>query len=263
MYRELAAIMDGDTVTGFVTYDGSDVVLMDMEDMKEAAAAGLVDTLEFHDGRFVPVVKGSTAEELSHYGPGVLRRTRKIARNMDFKAYLENDCIFRKQDVDAVGTGIPYAVLANICSAQRLSIKGITVWRLELAIWARHPYAHAKVKGYINSWSDRIQSAQGMQDYGGFLKVSLPLHDLSTGFRLLDLQHETDTAFLYNRDMLDGLPKRNQFMLGNATFLARPLLRRMMPTESEIEELYDVADTANLISREIFRKHGIVLGQGT
>lgn len=64
MLRQLAIIKDNDIVTGFIMHDGTSSFIMSRDDVELYAKNGMVMSLHYRDGKFIPVIQGKEAEEL-------------------------------------------------------------------------------------------------------------------------------------------------------------------------------------------------------
>ena len=138
MLKELAVIKDREDIIGFVVYDRLLTRIIPLKEMEKEAAAGYVDTLDFRNGMFVPILQGELADEFRKKGKGVLRRAKKRTASMDFNMFVDNDCIFRNRDVQLALT-FPDIVLANVCVASCIRIKDICGWNLTMTLSGVRP----------------------------------------------------------------------------------------------------------------------------
>lgn len=248
MMKELAVIKDREDIIGFVVYDGLLTRIMPLKEMEKEAAAGYVDTLDFKDGTFVPILQGELADELRKKGRGVLRRAKKWTASMDFDMFVDNDCIFRNRDVQ-LALAFPDIVLANVCVASCVRIQDVCGWNLTMAFWCMDPQPADTLRDAFDRHADTgIRSMRSRKDYGGFLMLNLPLTDARRGFDLFALQEETGLKFLYNLDMMENMQDRTRFMADNAPFLMRGIMRRMVPDDKSLAGLKGILREANRIS---------------
>lgn len=248
MLKELAVIKDRKDIIGFVVYDGLLTRIMPLKEMEKEAAAGYVDTLDFRDGAFVPILQGELADEFRKRGRGVLRRAKKRTASMDFGMFVDNDCIFRNRDVQ-LALAFPDVVLANVCIASAFRIQDVCGWNLTMAFWCMDPHSADILRDTFDRYADiGVRSMRNRKDCGGFLMLNLPLTDARHGFDLLTLQEETGLKFLYNLDMIENMQDRTRFMADNAPFLMRGIMRRMVPDDKSLAGLKGVLREANRIS---------------
>lgn len=248
MLKELAVIKDREDIIGFVVYDRLLTRIIPLKEMEKEAAAGYVDTLDFRNGMFVPILQGELADEFRKKGKGVLRRAKKRTASMDFNMFVDNDCIFRNRDVQLALT-FPDIVLANVCVASCIRIKDICGWNLTMAFWCMNPQSADALRDAFDRYADAgIRSMRSRKDCGGFLMLNIPLSYAEHGFDLLTLQEETGLKFLYNLDMMENMQDRTRFMADNAPFLMRGIMRRMVPDNKSLAGLKGVLREANRIS---------------
>lgn len=246
MLKELATIKDGKRVTRFVVYDEDRQVTytMDIEDAKAAAAAGNMDSLDFKDGRFIPVIRGSMAEELKSVSRRTLEKSRQRAARMSFDEFVKGDCIFRAGDV---GLMHEYSdvVLADVCSAMESRVHGRFVWTLNLAFWSIQADAADRIMERLSEYVGHDRRMGVIRRYDSFIMVSLPLYDGLTRRGLLTLHEETGLRFLYNLDMMENVPGIMKDTAEVSPVLVRFLMNGMMPTKEGLDRLTEILREVN------------------
>lgn len=245
MYMELATIKDKDKITEFVVYDGSRTFIMDMETMKKEAAAGNVDTLFYCDGQFIPILQGPLAKELKR--KFCLKKARKMNKNMTFQDFVNNDCLFRKEDVDLMMENRD-VMLAEICLAfGQASSYMAPSYVMTMAFWSIHKEAMDKLRDTLEGYSPYISMIRKGRIYDGFLTVNLPFAYEKCGFDLLSLQEKTGLNFIYNPQSLRNMAER-AYRASESIPVIGKLYRIMSPAEKDINILFSVEREANRIS---------------
>lgn len=247
MYKELATIKDGNEVTGFVVYKDTDASVIDVDLMKKLAGDGTMDTLFCKDGKLVPTVQDSVADQFGFKSKRALERSIRIMENMTFNDYVNYDCNFRKSDVDLMENRSD-TILANICTLQAMKLRNTAVYMMTMAFWSSSPQAVSRFKNVLQSYARHIKSINKMHDYGGFIMLNLPLKDPAHDFDILTLQQDTGLNFLYNMDMTGSLFDRTKHVADCMPFVGRKLMYHMLPDEKDIAIINSVTREANRIS---------------
>ena len=248
MYKELAVIKDENIVTDFVVWDGQFIEIVSMDDMKKFAAKGNVDTLDYQDGKFVPIIQGDVADELRN--KRLLKRVRKTTGRMTFEQFVDHDCIFRKKDVDLM-LWTKSVVLANIVFAHEMRIGDVSGWMLTLVLWTTHPDMEKCLFEILSSYN---LPKRGIRSQGGFIMVNVPLSDPRTGFDILTFQEKTHLNFIYNIDMMENMKERMEHMMCNVGCLERFFMKNWIPTDKGLAGLKGVLREANHLSEKSLEK---------
>lgn len=254
MYKELATIKTGSEVTGFVVYDGTSTIIIDMDQAKKAAAEGNMDTLDYKDGKFIPIIQGETANELKR--KLIMKRCIKRFAGMTFDEYVDNDCIFRKQDVDLMLTDNDI-ILANVCLAFEVRIRNNVNWMLTMSFWSSNKQAADRLQKLLLSYAPHIKTIYSAKNYDGFIIVNLPLTDPKCDFNLLTFQDNTGLNFLYNLDMMVNMEQRVKSAVNKFPFLYGKLMGKMIPTSGGLAGLTGVLREADRISSNVLSARGI------
>ena len=242
MYRELAVIKDIDTVTGFVVYDGLSTKIIDIDEAKQIAADGYMDTLKFEDGRFIPIVQGELADELKR--KFCLKNHKKCLASMTFSDFVANDCIFKKPAVDLMMKRED-VILANVCLVLEIRIGNLSESTMVVSFWSSHKQAADQLRDALSTYAPYIKTIYKAHDYDGFITLNLPLTNPKCNFDLLKLQQKTGLQFLYNIDMMNNMKDRVALMLQSMPYLMKKMMSKAMPTNNAIARITDVLWEAN------------------
>lgn len=240
MLKELAAVMDGDSVAGFVVYDGQLTKAISTEEAKREAAAGNIDVLGFADGQFVPILQGGIAEEIRKKGARYWNRAMERTGRMTFKDFVENDCLFEKAHVE-LAMARKGICLACVC----LVYETLSYMTLTSAFWCPDPRDADTLRDALDSYAAKVRSINRCRDYDGFLMVSLPFRDTRMGFRLLEFQEAAGMDFIYNLSTLQNMKERAAFVREGAGPLARYCMDMSAPTDAGLQELRRMLDESN------------------
>lgn len=249
MYTELATIKDGNNIYGFVVYDGDHTFIMDMDRMKKEAAAGNVDTLTYHDGQFIPIIQGPIAKELRN--KFALKKARRAHAGMTFTDFVNQDCLFRKEDVGLMMTNKD-VVLAEICLAFGRAPK----YMLTMVFWSMHKSAVDKLKSTLEEYSQNISTIRKGRICDGFFTLNLPLKDDKCNFDLLSLREKTGLNFIYNPEPLQNMAERVNSVADSVPFVGK-LYKLMSPTKTDLNILFSVEREANRLSSTALADHGV------
>lgn len=250
MYMELATIKDKDQITGFVVYDGSRTFIMDMDTMKKEAAAGKVDTLFYRDGQFIPILQGPIAKELKK--KFCLKKTRKMNDSMTFQDFMNNDCLFRKEDVDLM-MGNRDVILAEIC----LAFGRMPNYMMIMTFWSMHKEAVDKLHGTLEEYSPYIPTIRKGRVHDGFFTTNLPFTNEKCGFDLISFQEKSGLNFIYNPQSLRNMAERTQRASESIPVFGK-LYRMMSPSEKDVNILFSVEREANRLSCVDLANRGII-----
>ena len=256
MYKELATIKYGDTPTAFVVFDGNNTTVMDIEMAKNVAANGEMDTLDFKDGRFVPIVQGEIADELRHVSKRFLKRNKELTANMTFEDYVDTDFNFQSQDIDLMTTHDDI-VLASIGTAFEARVGRESEWLLTIAFWSSWRDTMDHLMETLCIYAPHIRSIRQARNYDGFAMVTLPLKNRMAGFDLLSLRETAGVNFIYNLDTINTMEKRAKFAADCAPFLTRKMMNRMIPTNGGLAGLNGVLYEANRLSSKALAQRNI------
>lgn len=240
MLKELAAVMDGDSVSGFVVYDGQLTKAISAKEAEREAAAGNIDVLGFADGQFVPILQGGIAEEIRKKGARYWNRTMERTGRMTFKDFIENDCLFEKAHVE-LAMARKDICLACVCLAYEM----LSYMTLALAFWCPDPRDADTLRDALDSYAAKVRSMNRCRDYDGFLMVSLPLMDTRTGFRLLEFQETAGMDFIYSLGTLRNMKERAAYVREGAGPLARCCMDMTAPTDAGLRDLRCMLDESN------------------
>lgn len=251
MHKELATIKDGENISGFVVYDGASTSIIDVEEMKNIAAAGCMDTLDYKNGNFIPIVQGNTAKKL--------RRKvayNKIIDNMTFEDYVAMDCIFRKQDVDLM-LRCDDIILANVCLALESRIADQSIWQLTMAFYSNRPQNISHLTNVLSTYKPGLRAVRHAHNYGSFIMLNLPLSNSKSDFDLLSFQQNTGFNFIYNLDIMGTMDMRIECMRQTVPFFTKKVLDMTRPTSKGLAGLTSVIREADRISSLALSSRGI------
>lgn len=233
-YKELATIMGGNEPVSFIMYDvEKDIsVIMSMEEVKELAAAGRVDTLGFEDGRFIPkagAVEGPVKKLL-------MRKAEKSMSEMDLRQFVDHDCQFREQDIRFMGEH-PEVVLISPCAAFKYSMGDISFWQITVGIFASHEEPVRKLKAYFDQCGQMNRMFRGAAIYGNMMMANIPMEDMKTGFDLTKIGRITNIRPLFNTDVMGSLIGRTRYIISQMPIFMELIMRRALPNADSINWL--------------------------
>ena len=248
MYKELATIKDGDLITGFLMYDGTKTLIMDIETAKIEAAAGNIDTLGYENDQFIPIVQGEIAEELKE--KGILENYENACKTMTFEDFVRYDAQFQKDDVDLMMSRDD-AALANIGTVLETDVPGTGkhVLMLTMVFWSRDGKNNASDLMAIRLSASAIGT---VHSYGNFVMVNIPA--VKTDRIDLDLaaiQKTIGAHVLYNLDVIRDARERTMFSTNAVPEGLRRTMGQALPTEDTINQLVAIAEAANKASMAV------------
>lgn len=262
MLKELATIRDKEEVTGFLMFDGMKNRILDVEEAKQKASEGQIDTLGYKDGKFIPILQGDILNEMKGL---TLHRWRKICQKMTFEEFVNADCLFRKSDIDLMKKDEDI-VLATICNAFEAIAKTGSKWFLTVSFYGQKTELIDRVQGKLAKKLFHNEKKPVSRRSGNFLILNVMFEtgkresDSFVGIQLwedlMKLMETEGIKFIWNPETLRNIGERVNLYMSTMPVIGC-LLGRLIPTEKGLHMIFALEREMNRMTSAALLKQGI------
>lgn len=226
MLRQLATIKDNDNVTGFIMHDGFSSFIMSRDDAELYASHGMVMSLYYRDGKFIPIIQGDEARELKK--AHMLRKYKKAMASMTFDDYCDTDCLIRQWHINLLKDAGKPVIIGSVCNVMGRynNISCGESILLTMGFYSSDIAAIQKLKSRLSAFGKQPK----IKDYGNFILATVPFHSIRNDkLDLTTLENTSHYDIVYSLDGLATSDKRWNLLLSTAPCLNRLVLKLFRP----------------------------------
>lgn len=248
-YNELAVIKDGDTIKGFLVYDGKMTFFMDRKTAEKEAAAGNINELGYKNGRLMPISDIAGLKEQGLKGVD-LKRYQKWLAHADLQDFVDCDASFQASDMEFAAD--KDVILAGIAAACGTSMSVMLI----VSLYTAHEEMAERIENALQEWQNGISILKKAKRKGGFFIITVPMHDYKTNFDFFIFLRGLGLP-IFNLDMMKTMKKRMAFMQSMSPFPIRIIMSKVAFHNEEINGLMDIQKQANEITyKELKQRMG-------
>ena len=251
MYKELAVIMDGDKIHGFllcdpkygklkgkVDIDTSFVIgggIAQMDETMELAAQNEIDSLRVVEGKLMPAARKETVSE--DVPEDIANKLKAWQENMTMEEFVGNDCIFQKKDVDIM-LADKKVIMASVC--QILDTDDKEKATLYVAFYSSYIYGANHLRGHLDDAGLYHGNSLGCKrDYGLFMIQHITLDNL------LKFQETCPLNIIYNMDTFRTMRSRVESVVSICPPPLDAVLKCTIPKPDVVEYVRAALEEAN------------------
>lgn len=233
--KELAAVKNGNKLTGFMLYNGKLTYFYKLDKVKELAANNDIDTLCIKNGDLVPTLSGNDLESLNKINKKIAKRMKNNMTSLSLNEYVELDAQFREKDIQAT-----YSAYMNASGTISGILKYKNLVLINALVYATSNFVDQRIQDFVRKGlqSGKIPNQSLLLRQGNIYTLAF-LVDFNNKENdgMIDLNENYGIRIFWNPNGLHNITDKMQWNFKSLGVIQRKLMQSQLPSQDDINKI--------------------------